>query len=157
MVRDVNGLRVEKGDIVAPITGDFKGRVCAIKEEDGEGFVSIRASHRPYSKGVWYASDRVQRLTVAPDRREATSKLFDGATLTESGKERAKEKAKAKAEAEKRAKANGATTAASKKTSKKKVTKQKTAKKVAKKKVAKKTTKKKTTKKKTTKKKTAAK
>lgn len=150
MVRDVNGLRVEKGDIVAPITGDFKGRVCAVKEEDGEGFVSIRASHRPYSKGVWYASDRVQRLQVAPDRREATSKLFAGATLTESGKERAKEKAKVKAEAEKRAKANGATVPA------KKTTKKKVAKKVAKKKTAKKVAKK-TTKKKTTKKKTAAK
>jgi hypothetical protein len=65
MVLDVNGLKLGKGDMVAPITGDFKGKICAVKNEDGMGFVCVRASHRPYSKGIWYASEHVQRLQVA--------------------------------------------------------------------------------------------
>ncbi|MBI1367473.1 MAG: hypothetical protein GC162_02340 [Planctomycetes bacterium] len=68
MVCDVNGLTIGKGDTVAPITGDFKGKVCAIKQEEGMGFVCIRAAHRPYSKGIWYASEHVQRLQVAKVR-----------------------------------------------------------------------------------------
>ena len=68
MVFDVNGLELNKGDVVAPLSGDFKGKVCAVRREDGEGFVCIRAAHRPYSKGVWYASDHVQRLQVAKPR-----------------------------------------------------------------------------------------
>ena len=82
MVIDVNGLRIEKGDVVAPINGDFKGRVCATKTEEGEGFVCIRAAHRPYSKGVWYASDHVQRLMIAPKRREEAPKLIVNPTRT---------------------------------------------------------------------------
>jgi hypothetical protein len=64
-VHDVNGLEMNRGDMVAPITGDFKGRVCDVRSEDGVGFVCVRASHRPYSRGVWYASDHVQRLALA--------------------------------------------------------------------------------------------
>ncbi|MBI1373804.1 MAG: hypothetical protein GC159_13855 [Phycisphaera sp.] len=74
MVEDVNGLALKKGDIVAPINGDFKGKVCSIRNEEGMGFVCIRASHRPYSKGVWYASEHVQRLQIGkirPRRRNA--------------------------------------------------------------------------------------
>jgi hypothetical protein len=74
MAIDVNGLKLSKGDVVAPISGDLKGRVCDIRVEDGLGFVCVRASHRPYSKGVWYASEHVQRLAKAkPRRREAVS------------------------------------------------------------------------------------
>ena len=68
MVLDVNGLKISKGDVVAPLTGDFKGKVCGVKDEDGAGFVCIRATHRPYSKGVWYASEHVQRLQIAKPR-----------------------------------------------------------------------------------------
>jgi hypothetical protein len=68
MVTDVNGLELGKGDMVAPLTGDFKGRVCALKLEDGAGFVCIRPSHRPYSKGIWYSADHVQRLAIAKVR-----------------------------------------------------------------------------------------
>lgn len=68
MVIDVNGLKLGKGDIVAPLTGDLKGKVCSLRMEDGLGFVCVRASHRPYSKGVWYAADHVQRLAVAKIR-----------------------------------------------------------------------------------------
>lgn len=82
MILDVNGLRIEKGDVVAPITGDFKGRVTATKDEDGEGFVCIRAAHRPYSKGVWYASEHVQRLAIAPARRDEAPKLIESPTRT---------------------------------------------------------------------------
>lgn len=71
MVYDVNGLELGKGDTVAPLTGDFKGRICAIKKEDGAGFVCVRAAHRPYSKGVWYAAAHVQRLQVAKIKGEA--------------------------------------------------------------------------------------
>lgn len=70
MVYDVNGLELGKGDTVAPLTGDFKGRICAIKKEDGAGFVCVRAAHRPYSKGVWYAAAHVQRLQVAKIKGE---------------------------------------------------------------------------------------
>ena len=69
MVIDVNGLKLSKGDLVAPISGDLKGRVCEVKVEEGLGFVCVRASHRPYSKGVWYASDHVQRLQQGKPRR----------------------------------------------------------------------------------------
>lgn len=68
MALDVNGLKLSKGDLVAPISGDLKGKVCDVKTEDGLGFVCVRASHRPYSKGVWYASDHVQRLQRAKPR-----------------------------------------------------------------------------------------
>ena len=62
---DVNGHVISKGDVVAPLNGDFRGRVSDVKSEDGEGFVCIRPSHRPYSKGIWYASEHVQRLAAA--------------------------------------------------------------------------------------------
>ena len=68
MVCDVNGLELSKGDVVAPLAGDFKGKICGLRKEDGEGFVCVRAAHRPYSKGVWYASDHVQRLQAAKPR-----------------------------------------------------------------------------------------
>ncbi len=71
MISDINGLEVDKGDMVAPLTGDFRGRVSAVKLEDGEGFVCIRPSHRPYSKGVWYAAEHVQRLQKAKVPDEA--------------------------------------------------------------------------------------
>jgi hypothetical protein len=74
MVLDVNGLKLTKGDVVTPLSGDFKGKVCATKMEDGTGFVCIRAAHRPYSKGVWYPSDHVQRLTQAKVRAKTTSR-----------------------------------------------------------------------------------
>lgn len=91
MVSDVNGLALGKGDVVAPLTGDFKGKVCAVKSEDGEGFVSIRAAHRPYSKGVWYASEHVQRLQVAKPRPEkakpeSTPSAKNGKTKAGSGR-----------------------------------------------------------------------
>lgn len=68
MVCDINGLELSKGDVVAPVSGDMKGKVCGLKTEDGEGFVCIRAAHRPYSKGVWYAAEHVQRLAIGKVR-----------------------------------------------------------------------------------------
>ena len=68
MVCDINGLELTKGDVVAPVSGDMKGKVCGLKTEDGEGFVCIRAAHRPYSKGVWYAAEHVQRLAIGKVR-----------------------------------------------------------------------------------------
>lgn len=70
MVVDVNGLEISKGDTVAPLTGDFKGKVCDLKTDLDTGFVCVRASHRPYSKGVWYASEHVQRLNKAKIKPE---------------------------------------------------------------------------------------
>lgn len=74
MVVDVNGLEIGKGDTVAPLTGDFKGKVCDIKQEFDIGFVCVRASHRPYSKGIWYASEHVQRLNVAKVKDDEKTK-----------------------------------------------------------------------------------
>ena len=71
MVRDINGLKLGKGDLVAPISGDLKGRVSDTRTEDGLGFVCVRAAHRPYSKGVWYASDHVQLLQQARPRKRS--------------------------------------------------------------------------------------
>ena len=68
MMIDVNGRTIEKGDVVAPLTGDARGKVCETRTEDGEGFVCVRASHRPYSRGVWYAAEHVQCLTKAKPR-----------------------------------------------------------------------------------------
>ena len=65
MACDVNGTKLGKGDVVMPLAGGYKGRVCDLKTEEGMGFVCIRAAHQPYSKGVWYASDQVQRLSAA--------------------------------------------------------------------------------------------
>lgn len=61
---DVNGLEVKRGDVVAPINGDFKGRVCDVRSEDGLAFICIRPAHRPYSRGVWYPCEHVQRLAA---------------------------------------------------------------------------------------------
>lgn len=69
-VMDVNGQEMRCGDVVAPLSGDFKGRICEVKSEDGLAFVCIRASHRPYSRGVWYPSDHVQRLAAGRDRKK---------------------------------------------------------------------------------------
>lgn len=69
MLMDVNGQKLGKGDVVTPISGDLKGKICDMRVEDGLGFVCVRATHRPYSKGVWYASDHVQRLAKAKPRK----------------------------------------------------------------------------------------
>ena len=65
MMLDVNGRSIDKGDVVAPLTGDPKGKVCDTRTEDGEGFVCIRTTHQPYSRGVWYAAGHVQCLRKA--------------------------------------------------------------------------------------------
>ena len=78
MVIDVNGLKITKGDLVAPISGDLKGRVCELKVEDGLGFVCVRASHRPYSKGVWYSADHVQRLQQGKPRKRPAPPVGKG-------------------------------------------------------------------------------
>ncbi len=77
MVIDVNGLELGKGDTVAPISGDFKGKICALKSEEGQGFVCVRVAHRPYSKGIWYASEHVQRLQVAKVNQEQGAEDLD--------------------------------------------------------------------------------
>ena len=77
MVCDVNGLEIGKGDTVAPLTGDFKGKVCDIKNDLDTGFVCVRASHRPYSKGIWYASEHVQRLNKAKIKAEEAETTED--------------------------------------------------------------------------------
>ncbi|QNN24529.1 hypothetical protein HED60_20385 [Planctomycetales bacterium ZRK34] len=100
MVLDVNGLQLGKGDMVAPITGDFKGKICAVKNEDGMGFVCVRASHRPYSKGIWYASEHVQRLQVAKVKegdkgRSDSSKTAKAGKVATSAKTKTKPKSRA--------------------------------------------------------------
>ncbi|MEX2673723.1 MAG: hypothetical protein WD294_16605 [Phycisphaeraceae bacterium] len=87
MVCDINGLELSKGDVVAPVSGDMKGKVCGLKSEDGEGFVCVRAAHRPYSKGVWYASEHVQRLAIGKIRPRKTAENGDanGAAASSNG------------------------------------------------------------------------
>ena len=62
MVSDVNGLRLRKGDVVVPLRGDFRGKVCELRRESGQGFARVRPTHRPYDRGVWYACDHLQLL-----------------------------------------------------------------------------------------------
>jgi len=101
MVLDVNGLQLGKGDTVAPITGDFKGKICAVKAEDGVGFVCVRASHRPYSKGIWYASAHVQRLQVAKvkdaDKGRSDNSKASKKTTKKSTKKKRSTKSKSRA------------------------------------------------------------
>jgi hypothetical protein len=81
MVGDINGTEIEKGDVVAPLNGDFRGRVSDVKMEDDEGFVCIRPAHRPYSKGIWYPSVHVQRVAKArkpPEAKDGVKKDKDG-------------------------------------------------------------------------------
>lgn len=70
MIMDVNGLNLAKGDLVAPLLGDTKGKVSALRREDGVGFVCLKALNRPYSKGVWYPADQVQRLQRFKPRKQ---------------------------------------------------------------------------------------
>ncbi|MDX1564312.1 MAG: hypothetical protein R3236_02845 [Phycisphaeraceae bacterium] len=120
-VVDVNGHVITKGDVVAPLNGDFRGRVSDVKSEDEEGFVCIRPSHRPYSKGIWYASEHVQRLAAARVPAKDKGK----------GKPKPKSKSKAKTSSKKtvKKKAVGKKKTAGKK--KKAAVKKKTAKKTA--------------------------
>lgn len=73
MIVDINGLTLGKGDLVAPLLGDTKGKISATKREDGMGFVCLKALNRPYSKGVWYAADQVQRLQKFRPKKEAAA------------------------------------------------------------------------------------
>lgn len=73
-VYDVDGRDVKVGDTVATISGGITAKVCAVMLEGEAGFVRLRALHQPFSRGVWHAADRVQRLTrarkpAAKDRR----------------------------------------------------------------------------------------
>lgn len=71
MICDINGLKLDKGDVVAALFGDLRGKVSAVRREDGLGFVCVKAANRPFSKGIWYASDQVQRLQKARPKPEA--------------------------------------------------------------------------------------
>lgn len=86
MVCDINGLELTKGDVVAPVSGDMKGKVCGVRTEDGEGFVCVRAAHRPYSKGVWYAAEHVQRLAIGKVRPRSNAETEGETTAATNGK-----------------------------------------------------------------------
>mgnify|MGYP006295128519 CR=1 FL=1 len=65
----VNGLELHKGDTVSPLSDNMSGRISDIRSEGDMGFICVRPTHKPYSKGVWYAADRVQRLQLAKPRK----------------------------------------------------------------------------------------
>ena len=73
MVCDANGSKLRKGDVVAPLRGDLRGKICDLRRELGTAFVRIRPAHRPYDRGVWYAADHVQLLQRADPPRPAGS------------------------------------------------------------------------------------
>ncbi len=125
MVVDVNGQEIAKGDVVAPLNGDFRGRVSDVKSEDGEGFVCIRPAHRPYSKGIWYASEHVQWLSAARVPKEEADKKGEAKKDEAKKGDAQKDEAKAKNEPEAKAKttkkkAKKAKTSKSKKSTKSK-------------------------------------
>ena len=61
-VNDYAGHSIEKGDTVTTLSGGLTGKVCDLAvETDSTAFVCIKPTHRPFSKGVWHAADRVQR------------------------------------------------------------------------------------------------
>ena len=64
-VRDCDGRKVGKGDTVATLTGNLTAKVCDLASDSDQGFVCLRPVHHPFSKGVWHASDHVQRIAVA--------------------------------------------------------------------------------------------
>lgn len=62
VANDVDGRDLQKGDIVATLSGNLTAKVCDVAEEGGMGFVCLRAVQHPFSKGIWHASDQVQRI-----------------------------------------------------------------------------------------------
>jgi hypothetical protein len=64
MVEDYNGLEVMKGDTVATLSDGVTARVCDLAKDEETGFVCLRPLHSPFSKGIWHAADRVQRISV---------------------------------------------------------------------------------------------
>jgi hypothetical protein len=66
LAKDVDGRDVRKGDTVATINGNLTAKVCDICiETDQTVFVCLRATHQPFSKGIWHAADQVQRIGIA--------------------------------------------------------------------------------------------
>jgi hypothetical protein len=45
------------------ISGQETARVCDLALEADMQFVCLRPLHRPYGKGIWHASDRVQLVS----------------------------------------------------------------------------------------------
>ncbi|GEM_PF-1928534 len=62
---DVNGSELLKGDIVATLSGNLTAKICDVAEDGGTQFVCLRAVQHPFSKGIWHASDQVQRIKAA--------------------------------------------------------------------------------------------
>lgn len=64
--RDMEGRELQRGDTVATVTGNLTAKVTDIAiETDNTMFVCLRPVHQPFSKGIWHAADRVQRVAVA--------------------------------------------------------------------------------------------
>lgn len=66
--QDVAGLELAKGDTVSTLSGDMTAKVYDLCEDVGEAFVRLRPLHRPYTQGVWYPADQVQRLSKGKPR-----------------------------------------------------------------------------------------
>lgn len=62
---DIDGRELQKGDVVATISGNLTAKVCDLAEEMGTAFVCLRAVQHPFSKGVWHAADQVQLIKAA--------------------------------------------------------------------------------------------
>ncbi len=62
---DVDGRELQKGDVVATLSGNLTAKICDVAEDGGTQFVCLRAVQHPFSKGIWHPSDQVQRIKAA--------------------------------------------------------------------------------------------
>ena len=62
---DVNGRSLKKGDMVATLNDNLTAKICALQFDGDIGFVSLRAVHQPFSRGVWHSADHVQLISPA--------------------------------------------------------------------------------------------
>lgn len=66
---DVDGVEIQKGDMVSSLGDGSTARVCDISVESDETFfVRLRPVHSPFGRGVWHAAEHVRRIGAGRKR-----------------------------------------------------------------------------------------